>query len=216
MLSDLAYISEWATAIVALLCYKKYRHTAMQPIVFILWIVVAIEVCARIESIRIEGTNHIYYNAYIITIFPLLYYTIYKHTLVAHRKKRILIISAITIAIILLRAVTASFLTHFMIYMYILAMIALVINLLIYAVDLLKTNMRIVLKNRLDLFIFSGFLIFGVSYIPLSFFMMGLPIFELSASATGMLSSLQLSIVVLMNIIFILGFFWTSPIKRNT
>jgi len=186
MLSDLAYISEWATAIVALLCYKKYRHTAMQPIVFILWIVVAIEVCARIESIRIEGTNHIYYNAYIITIFPLLYYTIYKHTLVAHRKKCILIISAITIAIILL------------------------------AVDLLKTNMRIVLKNRLDLFIFSGFLIFGVSYIPLSFFMMGLPIFELSASATGMLSSLQLSIVVLMNIIFILGFFWTSPIKRNT
>jgi len=172
------------------------------------------EVCARIKSIRIEGTNHLYYNLYILLVFPLLYYIIYRHTIAPHRKKKIVIVSAIALAIIIVRVFTTPFLTHFMVYMYILAMITLVINLLIYAIDLLKTNQPIVLRYRLELFIFCGFLIFGVCYIPISFFMIGLPFFTLSQEATMVLNQIQMPVVILMNTLFIFGLFWTKKIEK--
>lgn len=215
VLSEITYIIEWIAAIIALLYYYKYRYTPIKTVLWILWITVAIEFCARITEWRIEGTNHFFYNCYILTVFPLLYYTIYRHIKQASRKKAIRIISLLTLVILIIRAFTTPFLTQFMVYMYCLGMLALIINLLFYAIDLLKNNAQIVLKNKLELFIFTGFTLFGISYMPLSFFMTGADLFDLSLKGYTILQNLQLSIVIVMNMLFIFGFIWTLKQPRN-
>ena len=215
MLQDFAYISEWIAAIAALVFYKKYRHTPIKTILWILWITVIIETCARIPALFIEGTNHLYYNCYLIIAFPLLYYTVYKHTLASGLQKTIAILSSIAILIMIVRALTTPFTTSFMVYMHSLAMLTLLIILLIYAVDLLKETQPIVLKHRLELFVFTGFLFFGISFIPLSFFVTGNSFYELSKDALEVLYVLQMILVLLMYFLFVFGFFWTDPVARK-
>lgn len=215
MLQDIAYISEWIAAIAALVFYKKYRHTPIKTILWILWITVIIESCARIPAFFIQGTNHLYYNCYLITVFPLLFYTIYTHTLDTTRKKTIAVISSIAVAIIIVRAFTTPFVNSFMVYIHSLAMITLLIILLIYAVDLLKDRQPIVLKHRLELFIFSGFLLFGISFIPLSFFVTGNGFYPLSAQALDVLYTIHMVLVLWMYVLFVFGFIWTRPVART-
>ena len=214
MLQELAYISEWIAAIAALIFYKKYKHTPIKTILWILWITVAMESCARIPAIFIQETNHLYYNCYLITVFPLLFYTIYKHTLAPKRKKSSAILSSIAVVIMIVRALNSPFSTAFMIYMHSLAMITLLITLLIYAIDLLKDTEPIVLRYRLELFVFTGFLLFGISYVPLSFFVTGNSVYELSREALDILYSIQMIIVLFMYLLFVFGFVWSRPAAR--
>lgn len=98
-----------------------------------------------------------------------------------------------------------------MVYMFSLSIIGLIVLLSYYAVDLLKNNKRIILKDRLELFIFTGYLIFGISYIPLSYFTTSSDFLKLSREALTIFSNIQQGTVILMNVIFILGFIWTKP-----
>jgi len=195
--------------------FYKYRHLPVKLILPILWITVIAETCARFPSLRIDGTNHFIYNCYLLTAYPLLYLIVYRHIKNSIRKKYVGAISIIVVAIMLFRAFTTPLLTEFMVFMFSLSIIGLVIILLYYAVDLLKNNARIILKNKLELFIFSGFMLFGISYIPLSFILTSEDFLQLSDEAINTLSSIQNSTVILMNLIFILGFIWTNS-RENT
>ncbi len=196
--------------------FFKYRQLPIKLILPILWLTVIAETCARFPSLRIEGTNHFIYNCYLISSYPLLYLIIYRHIHNSIRKKYVMAIALIVVGVMLFRSFTTPFLTKFMVYMFSLSIIGLVILLLYYAVDLLKNNKRIILKDRLELFIFTGYLIFGISYIPLSYFTTSSDFFELSREALTIFSNIQQGTVILMNVIFIFGFIWTNSHQTSS
>jgi hypothetical protein len=215
-LNDFTYILECLAAIIATVFFHKYKHLPIKLIALILWGTVIAETCARFPSLRIGGTNHFIYNCYLVTAYPLLYLIIYRHIKNPIRKKYVGAISILVVSIMLFRAFTTPFLTEFMVFMFSLSIVGLVIILLYYAVDLLKNNTRIILKHKLELFIFSGFMLFGISYIPLSFILTSEDFLQLSREAINVLSNLQNSTVILMNVIFIFGFIWTKPRGNNS
>lgn len=215
-MSEITFITEFVAAIVALVFYYKYKHLPIKYTLLVLWLTVIAETCARFPSLRIGGTNHFIHNCYFLTAYPLLYLIIYRHIKNGIRKKYVGAISILVISIMLFRAFTTPFLTEFMAFMFSLSILGLVIILLYYAVDLLKNNTRIILKHKLELFIFSGFMLFGISYIPLSFILTSEDFLQLSGEAINVLSSIQNSTVILMNVIFIFGFIWTNPRSNNS
>lgn len=211
---DIAYILEWIAAIAALVFFYKYKHRPIQLIIVLLWLTVLAETAARIPSLFIDGTNHLIYNCYLITSYPLLYYIIYRHIQHPLRKNIVMIIAFLVTSIVLLRAFTTPFMTQFMVYMFSVCTIALVIILLLYAVDVLKSNRRIVLKNSLELFVFVGYLFFGIAYIPLSFVLTSDDFIRLSRGAISIFSAIQNATAILMYALFIFGFIWTDS-RRN-
>lgn len=212
-MTDFTFIVECLAAVIATVFYTKYKHLPIKPILLILWLTVIAETCARIPSLRIEGTNHLIYNCYLVTAYPLLYLTIYHHIKNPIRKKYSRIIAISVVGILFLRGFTTPFLTKFMVYMFSLSIVGLVPLLLYYAVDLLKNNKQIILRHKLELFIFTGYLIFGIAYIPISFVTTGTELLSLSREALDILFNIQYMIVILMNAIFIFGFVWTKPRK---
>lgn len=215
-MTDFTFIFECFAAIIATVFFYKYKHLPIKLILPILWLTVIAETCARIPSLRIEGTNHFIYNCYLITAYPLLYFSIYKHIQNPIRKKSVGIIALIIFSVMIYRAFISAFITKFMVYMFSLSVIGLVILLLYYAVDLLKNNKHIILKNKLELFIFTGYLFFGISYIPLSFVLTSEDFLRLSREALNTLSNIQNSTVIFMNVIFIIGFIWTNPRNNDS
>lgn len=208
---EFTYITECIAALIALVFYNKYKHLPIKYILLILWLTVIAETCARIPALRIEGTNHFIYNCFLISAYPLLYLVVFKYIKNPLRKKFVGGISILVVAILLYNAITTPFLTVFMVYMFSLTIIGLVIILLLYAVDILNNRKRIVIKSRLEMFIFTGYLLFGISYIPLTFILTGYNDLNLSEGAMDILENIQKSTVIVMNVIFVIGFIYTKP-----
>ena len=209
-----AYIFEWLAALAGLVFFYKYKQFPIKWVLVLVWLTVFVETAAKFQVLFIDGTNHLIYNCYLITSYPLLYYIIYSHMQHPLRKK---IVAGIAIAVttaMLFRAFTTPFLTTFMVYMFSLAVIGLVAILLLYAIDLLKSNNQITFKNRLELFVFAGYMIFGISYIPLSYVLTSFEFIQLGPETMSILYGIQNSTVIFMNILFIVGLIWTDPRKQ--
>lgn len=206
------YISEIIAALVATFCYFKYKHLPVKIVLLILWIAIITEAGARIYSYYYHN-NHWVYNLYALLFYILFYKMIYDHIEKRKRKNIVKWLSFAMISIIIICAFTTPVITQYMSSIYSIAMLVLIIQLLFYAIDRLKSDAPLKLKNELELFVFVGYLIFGISFIPLAPFMVGQMGTQYSRDMIDTLQAVQTVALVVMNVILVFGFIWTTPKK---
>jgi len=207
---SIAYYSEWIAAVTATVCFFKYKHLPIRTILLLLWITVIAE-SAAIVWIKLGHTsNHWIYNIYAFCFYVIIYKMVYDYIIDVRRKKIVLLLSVLFFIGGTVRFLFIPRATDFLIHVNNAGMLLLVVLLLYYAIDLLKSDRPLNLKKQLELFIFSGYLFFGISFIPLSIFVFGAEE-SVSKRAISIFSDIQRIIVVIMYLIFTFGFIWTRP-----
>ena len=209
-MSTLMYISEILAALVGTFCYFKYKHLPIKTVLAILWIAVITEAIARIYS-HYYHNNHWVYNLYAFLFYMLFYKMVYDHITNDKRRRIVKWLSIIMFIIIIIRAFTVPVITQYMSTIYNIAMLLLVVLLMYYAIDRLKSDAPLILKRELELFVFTGYLIFGISFIPLAPFMTGQMGGQYSDTLLTSLRAIQTITLISMNSILIFGFIWTRP-----
>ena len=209
------YISEGLAAIIATVFYYKYRHLPVRLILIILWTAVLTEIGASAYTHYIYPNNHWVYNLYSFIFYTLIFKMVYDHINNRVRKKIVASLAVLTIIGIILRAMTTSVLTRYMTSAYNLAMAVMVIISLFYAIDRLQSDAPLKPKKELELFIFGAYLLFGISFIPISWFRVGQLGTEYSQSFHDNLLTIQGVVLIVMNSLLIVGFIWTRPLKTK-
>lgn len=203
------YISEWLAAIFALIFFYKYKSAPIRTVLLILWIAIIAETAAGLWIDAGHTNNHWIYNCYAILFYGLFYKMIYDHIKDIKRKRIVAVISLVMLLAILIRSLTTPFFTRFMAHTFNVATGVMVVNLMYYAIDLLKSDITFVLRERLDAFVFVAYLLFAVSFIPLSPLVFSIWGESLSTETSNILNSIQAMILIFMNLILIFGFIWT-------
>ena len=203
-------IIQCVTAIVALACYPKYKHKPIRMVLLLLWIAVVAETASRVHIAIGFENNHWIYNVYSLLFYGLFYKMVYNHIQSPTRQKIVATTAIIMFLVIGYRAFTTPFLTRYMVHVFSLATLVMVVHLMYYAIDLLKSDVNFKLKHNLEIFVFGGYLLFAVSFIPLAPIVFGVWLSEISTTAYLLLTNIQGAIVIIMNLIFIYGFLWTK------
>ena len=210
-MNGIEFISECMAAIVALLCYHKYKHKPIRTVALLLWVAVIFEAGARLYIIAGNDNNHWIYNCYALLFYGIFYKMVYDHIHNPTRKKIVLTLSVIMFMAIIFRAITTPFLSRFMTHTFNMATIVMALQLMYYAIDLLKSDDRFILKDNLEIFIFGAYLLFAVSFIPLSPLLFGIWLEHfLSQNTIDVLATIQGGILIFTNLILIYGFLWTK------
>jgi hypothetical protein len=181
-------------------------------VVLLLWITVVAEIAARVYTAVGYDNNHWIYNVYAILFYGLFYKMVYDHIHHPTRKKIVAITAIVMFLAIIFRAITTPFFSLYMVHIFNLATFVMVFHLMYYAIDLLKSDANFRLKNNLEIFIFGGYLLFAVSFIPLAPFIFGIWMPDLSQHYYDLLRDIQGGIVIVMNLTFIYGFVWTREL----
>lgn len=205
-------ILQCLAAIVALLCYPKFKAKPIRMVLLLLWITLVAEIGARAYTAAGYDNNHWIYNVYAILFYGLFYKMVYDHIHHPTRKKIVAISAIIMFLAIIFRALTTPFFSLYMVHVFNLATFVMVFHLMYYAIDLLKSDADFRLKNNLEIFIFGGYLLFAVSFIPLAPFIFGIWMPDLSRQYYELLGDIQGGIVIVMNLTFIYGFVWTREL----
>ena len=203
-------IIQCLAAIVASVCYPKYKHKPVRMVLLLLWIAVVAEIAGRVYTAVGFDNNHWIYNVYSLLFYGLFYKMVYDHIQNLTRKKIVATTAIIMFLVIGYRAFTTPFLTRYMVHVFNIATFVMVLHLMYYAIDLLKSNANFKLKHNLEVFIFGGYLLFSVSFIPLAPFIFGIWLPDMSRSIYTLFSDIQGVIIIIMNLIFIYGFLWTK------
>lgn len=209
------YISELLAAITATIFFYKYKYLPVRLILVILWAALLTETGAHLYSTYVYPNNHWVYNLYSYIFYILIFKMVYDYIENATRKKIVATLAILTILAITARALTTPVLTRYMTGTYNIALGIVIIALLYYAIDRLKSNAPLRPKQELELYIFSGYLLFGISFVPISWFRMGQLGFDYSESFDATLRLIQMITLVAMNALFIFGFIWTQPKSKN-
>lgn len=209
-MSYIEYISEWLAAIFALIFFYKYKSKPIRTVLFILWIAILAETGARLWIDIGHANNHWIYNCYAILFYGLFYKMTYDHITNKKGRKAVATLSIIMLLAILFRSLTTPFATRFMSHTFNIATGIMVLNLMYYAIDLLKSNVPFVLRERLEAFVFTAYLLFAVSFIPLSPLVFAIWGKGLSLETGNTLSDIQGVILIFMNLMLIFGFIWTK------
>lgn len=201
---------ECLAMIAALLTYHKYKHKPIRVVTLILVLTVIAEAGARWYIALGHDNNHWIYNSYAFILYALLYKMIYDHINNFKRKKIVGALAIVMLIAIVIRAATTPVLTRFMAHTYNISAVVLVILLMYYAIDQLKSDERIEPRKNLEIYVFAAYLLFAVSFIPLAPLVFGIWLEELSRSTISVLSTIHGLIVILMNLILIYGFLWVK------
>lgn len=208
------YISEIIAALVATIFFYKYKHLPIKTILYILWIAVITEGMARVYS-HYYHNNHWVYNLYAFLFYTLFYKMIYDHIKNKTRKRLVLVIATIMMTAVIIRGFTVPVITFYMSKTYSIAMVVMVFLLMIYAVERLKSDDSLRVKNELALFVFTAYLVFGISFIPLAPFLTGQMDFNYSRAMLDILRGVQTATLLFANALLVFGFIWTKPRARE-
>ncbi len=210
ILQNLTLISELMVAIVATLFFYKYKHLPVRIVLVILWLGLFADVGAGLYTKYVFPNNHWVYNLYAFLFLALFYKMIYDHVEDHRRRRVITIISTIMLGLFVFRAATTPVLTRFMEKTFTVGIIVLIINLLYYAIDQLKSDRNLKIKNKLEYFVFAGYLIFSLTFIPLSYFIFGQQGHRYSDNLYETFFTVQKISLLFMNGLLIFGFIWTA------
>ncbi|MEQ3654568.1 MAG: hypothetical protein ABNH00_01775 [Dokdonia sp.] len=201
---------ECLAMVTGLATFYKYKHKPIRIVALILVLTVIAETAARWYIAVGHNNNHWIYNLYAFVLYALLYKMVFDHITNSTRKKIVGILSILMLIAILIRAATTAVITTFMAHTYNISAIVLVVLLMYYAIDRLKSNDRFEPRKNLEIYVFGAYMLFGVSFIPLAPLVFGIWLEELSLTAISTLSTIHGLIVILMNLILIYGFLWVK------
>lgn len=200
------------TCIVVTSKQYEYKHTPLIIAPVILWIGFIAETLGWLHNIFINLNSGWIFNSYGFFFFLLFYLMLYRYLKREKHKLVAIIVSAISLAFYIVRFFQMENFFDRMIYADSICVFTMVIITSLYSIEILKSHNVIILKNHPEFFFIGGYLIFHLVYTPLNVaFDMKLRLF--TDEFYILLKSIQIYVLIGMNILFIFGFTWTTKAR---
>lgn len=217
MLSTLALSLEILAAILGTVFFYKYRNSGLRLWIVLLYLAPAVEFIGSWYSKTITYNNHIIFNIYDIVTTVIIFKLLYNLTGGRRRKRWIVFLAGLTVLLFIINGLYANIITDFLLMYKAVGTAILIIAIALYLVDTLKTNTVIIFQRNLGFIVFSGYIIFYIAYLPIYFSYQ----YILNLESGGeliytTLHHVQMGVVMLMNLLFIFGLFWTKMPAKMT
>lgn len=211
MLTVLALGLEILAAILGTYFFYKYRDSGLRLWIILLYLAPAVEFIGSWYSNTISYNNHIIFNIYDILSTVILFKLLYHLTLDTQRKRWILILGCSSVLLFFINGTYASIITDFLLTYKAFGTAILIIAIAIYLIDMLKRNTVVVFQQNLGFIVFTGYLIFNIAYLPIYFTYQYIMTLDSQGGLIfSTLHGVQMSVVILINLLFIFGLFWSK------
>lgn len=210
-LNILSLYVEAIAAIVALIYYRKYKSSYLKYFLFFLWYVVINECLGRYMSTKLDMNNNLIFNLYIFINFIFLF-SIYRHYIKKQRTKQYITIFICVYIITLIFSyffLNENYATKLQVVPFIVGACFLVISVIFYFIEILKSEKILLITRNLLFWISVGILLFNVGAIPI------LIVREYDTGNKVLIQIIFLSLVILLNICYITGFIISNKIKES-
>lgn len=199
---------EFFSAIAASIYFYKYGNTYLKYIAYYLWYVVIFEAAVIFYLDSVLTYTDFIFNIWQIVLFALIHWIVYNSL----KSKRVtnvvhLLFSSYYI-VQLYECVTKDFISEYLPISFFFGGIVSIISILLYTVELLKSQDVEIIRRDLTVWFLFGNLVFWIAYLPIFFVFTNHT--ELSYYVISVLSKIQNIFIVVQNIIFILGFVWSE------
>ena len=194
---------QFIAAVVATVCFKKYRNSSEKYFIYFLWFTFLIEMTAAIIKSNYPVTVTWLYNLY--SFVSVVFYFYWYYVILKAKYIRIVVI-VITGLFVLMTTLAYVLPEEFKNqgYAFVVGSIGLLVLILFHFYQLLNSNEVLIIKHKLSFWISTGLLLFYVGIIPLVLLTKTLAISPLS----------EVIILISLNIIlygcYIIGFIWTK------
>lgn len=213
-LADLKYFFTYLqiiTAIAGSLYYYKYKDTYLKYFLFLLWYIVLNDIFAELYRAKVSTLDFFFYNSSQLISFSL-YFLLFKNAV-----KKINSEKTISILLILYYCSYISclffenFFTNYFLSSFIFGGSLIIISILIYLFELLKSDKIIQINKMLLLWISIGLLFFLIPNIPFSI----IRNFYKDSPIIPNLYIIYFILLLFYNIILITGFISSSKTQRD-
>ena len=213
-LADLKYFFTYLqiiTAIAGSLCYYKYKDTYLKYFLYLLWYIVLNDVFAELYRVKISTLDFFFYNSSQLVSFSF-YFILFKNAVKNVNRQR-----TISILLILYYCTYVgclfyeNFFTNYFLNTFILGGSFIIISILIYLYEILKTDKIIQINKMLLLWISIGLLFFLMPNIPFGI----LRNFHEDSTTVQHIYVIYFMLLFFYNIVLITGFISSSKTQRD-
>lgn len=206
------FITEVLAALVGTFCFRKYKHTEIWLVLPLLWMAVLAETSGILYYAFVYPNNIWIFNLYTILYYSLFYYMIYSFVKNKRRKKIILVLSGVVLIAYIINFIAINPIYKPLTYAKTLATIVMVLHLMYAAIEVLKSNTILKIRNSLPFFIFSGYLLIEITLIPIGL-IRNMQLYVWPSEVYNAVNSILGFIILIANYYFIFGFLWTKTSK---
>ncbi len=204
-------ISEFTAAIFASIYYYKYRNSRLKLLLFILWYIPLNEMLAQYLFAR-TATGYLLKNLYRIIIPASLIFLIGTQITQSLRKKIVSIFFLLCVIIFIVSIYFVNPLKEFSSTNFTIFTFIVLVSLLIYFIDLLKSDRVLKMSRDLFLWVALGFLIFFIAY----------PVILLAREFVSdgnkihrSLNYIQFTVAILSYLTIAFGFYYGNKVEIN-
>ncbi len=198
---------ELISAIIGSIFFHKYKHTILKYFLIYLWFIVFIEYSAFISR-EYFGVK---YNAWLFNFFYVVHflYLFYTYSLVLNNKKRKKIISYFAIGysiVFIINGFFENYITRSQTIPFILGSGFLIISIIFYFTEVLKSEKVLSVKKNLLFWISVGLLLCYAGFIPFRITMN----YYADMQNINHLYLILYALIIISNTCFIIGFIWSD------
>lgn len=213
-LADLKYFFTYLqiiTAIAGSLSYYKYKDTYLKYFLFLLWYIVLNDVFAELYRMKISNHDNFFYNSSQLISFSL-YFLLFNNAVKKTNNKRfILILSVLYYCFYIICLFLENFYTNYFLSSFIFGGSLIIVSILIYLAEILKTDKIIQINKMLILWISIGLLFFLLPNIPFSI----IRNFYKDSPTIPNINAIYFILLFFYNIIIITGFISSGKTQRD-
>lgn len=199
---------ELLTAVIGTIYFKKYKNTKLHYFLHFIWYTVINEIITGILLKRFLGIEeaNIFYNIYYVISF-LFYFSLFKkHVSNKAYRSTINVFLYVYLISLIINGFSQNYLTDNQIIPYVIASGFLIIIIVFYYIEVLKSEKVLKIQKNLLFWISIGLIIYSIGLIP--FRILRNYYTNLVDDMVPFLATFVLTIV--MNVCFIIGFIWSD------
>jgi len=206
IIRDLTVYSEYASAIIGIIFYYKYKNTPLKYFAILLVYVGLNEYLGLQFKENGIRYNKIIYNIYNVINFTYLF-ILYKNYLKNKNRKRIILCFIIIYIIsFIINGFFQNYIKQSQTVPYIIGSVFLVISVIFYFIEILNSEKVLKVNRNLLFWISIGFFLFHIGIIPFRIIVNSFS----NSTALNYLFLIKFILVMVMNICFIIGFIWSK------
>lgn len=213
-LADLKYFFTYLqiiTAIAGSLCYYKYKDTYLKYFLFLLWFIVLNDVFAEIYRMKVSPHDNFFYNTSQLISFSL-YFLLFRNAVKKTINRKVIVtLFFLYYCFYIFCLFFENFFSNYFLNSFIFGGILIIISILIYIVEILKTDKIIQINKMLLLWISIGLLFFLIPNIPFSI----IRNFDKNSPTIPNINIVYFILLFFYNVIIITGFISSSKTQKD-
>lgn len=207
ILNHAAVVLEGLAAVIAIVFYRKYKHTALRFFPLILAYVFLNEIVADLIYSYLGGKINLLYTIYNVIFFLFFYYVFWNFVKKPGFRKLIKFATIIYVLACFVNPFYKDIIDTPQLFSYTVGACLLIFCIILYYIEILSTDRILLINQELLFWISIGLLLFYVGYLPIKLTR------HYSASDANEFITLrvvQFILIIIMNGCFIFGFLWTK------